>query len=151
MSSAAVLGSTRSLTLSANSPNAIVRHPLGSKSGSLAQWGLGRSFSMAGNAAVIASGEQPRVKGESLRLADGDFLEGRMNRVEQVVEFSRDNDTWQGEHCRSHFPHPGITDCLGGRRRRFDPPVGGQTIDRNLLNQRSVELDRKSVVSGKSV
>src|ERR1039458_8494487 len=107
MSSAAVLGSTRSLTLSANSPNAIVRHPLRSKSGSVAQWGLGRSLSRAGRAAVTASGEQPRVKGESLRLADGDFLEGRMGRVEQVVEFSRDEYARQREHRRSYFPHPG--------------------------------------------
>src|ERR1017187_5452515 len=103
ISSAAVLGSTRSLTLSANSPNAIVRHPLRSKSGSLAQWGLGWSLSRAGRVAVTASGEQPRVEGEFLRLADGDFLEGRMGRVEQVVGFSRDDDAWQGEHCRSHF------------------------------------------------
>ena len=44
-----------------------------------------------------ASGEQPRVEGELLRLADSDSLEGGMGRIEQVVKFSRNDDARQRE------------------------------------------------------
>jgi hypothetical protein len=40
------------------------------------------------------------VKGEPLRLADGDSLEGGIGRIEQVVAFSWDDDAWQREHHR---------------------------------------------------
>src|ERR1019366_6102904 len=49
-------------------------------------------------AAITASGEQPRVEGELLRLANGDLLEGGMGRIEQVIEFSWNDDARQREH-----------------------------------------------------
>ena len=57
------------------------------------------ALSRAGQAADSRSGKQPRIKCEPLRLADGDSLEGRMGRVEQVVAFSRNDDARQREHC----------------------------------------------------
>lgn len=49
-------------------------------------------------AVITASSEQSWVKGEPFRLTEGDSLEGGMGWIEQVVEFSWDDDAGQREH-----------------------------------------------------
>lgn len=45
----------------------------------------------------------------------------------------------QGEHGRARLPRPGITNRLGGRRRRFDLPVRRKPPE--FLDEHVVELD----------
>ena len=51
-----------------------------------------------GNFGVMSSSEQPWIKSKWFGLADGDILEAGMRRVDEVVEFARNNDARQSQH-----------------------------------------------------
>src|ERR1039457_4104923 len=103
-SNPASAGSHVSLRFSTTSSNRKRVQFLRLNSGSLAQWRLGLSFSSFGSVAVTASGEQPWIKRKWFGLADGDFLEVGMRRVEQKIGFAGNDGARQHQNRRTGCP-----------------------------------------------
>ncbi len=81
-------GSTCSLSLRTTSPNRTVFHPLRPKSGSLARWGLGRSRSRVGRAAVMLRIRFEEIRAPALKPVVPEQIV--VDRVERGVEFFAD-------------------------------------------------------------